>query len=258
LNAQRLLVVSKRFRGKINLRRPQKVIYERALLEAVTTPIYPRTPIIDVCRDKQVAKLLAKKEHTTHPYQTILANELFERLNTAQTILFCHVNSYKLREIFSTLVELHKKDLHFKRYGKGVLHQAVHGTKFESIECLFSAPTCIIYSKEHRVVDALKIIKKARPLVLMAGIVDDRLLSKNELIDYSNLPSLDVARAQFAAELNSAGSSILNKLQAQQSNLCYLLEAHAKILGESNEADSSKQNAKSAPENPTESTTSEK
>lgn len=258
MNVQRLLVVAKRFRGKINLRRPQKPIYERALLEAVTNPIYPRTRIIDECREKQLARLLEKNECKSHPYQRILSRELFERLNTAKTILFCHVNSYKMDEIFTTLVELHKQDLHFKRYGKHVLHEAIHGTKFEAIECLFSAPTCIIYSEEHRVVEALKIIKKARPLILLAGIVDDRFLSKNELVEYSNLPSLDILRAKFAAELNSAGSSILNKLQAQQSNLCYLLEAHARILGESNEENSSNQSVENSNENTFESSTGEK
>lgn len=228
---------SKRFRGKINIQRPRPAFYERALVEAATKPYYDRVPLVEECREMQEAKRLPRTEkfvRPMHPYEQILAKELFERLNTAKMILFCHTNSYTSAGIFDTQVQMYRLNVHMKTYGQKLLRGATEGTKFESIIPLFGAPTCIIYSTENQVAKTLKILKKARALIVLAGIVEDRFLSSNQLIEYSNLPSLDIVRARFAADLYSSGNSVVSNLQSHQNNLCYMLDAHAKILGEKN------------------------
>lgn len=59
-------------------------------------------------------------------------------------------------------------------------------------------------------------------------------MSRTELENFAKLPDITTARAQFVATLNSVGSQLTNHLQAHQSNLCYLLDAHADILKSAN------------------------
>lgn len=169
----------------------------------------------------------------THPYQTILARELFERLDTAKMIILCQAQSYTNEEIFKTRVALHQKNIDYKIYGRAIVREALLRTKFEALIPLFDVRTAILYSKEVEVAHTFKVLRKFPQLIMLAGVVEDRLLSKNELVNYSNLQNIQLVRAQFAATLSAPGNSIVTNLQAHQSNLCYLLDAHAKSLGES-------------------------
>lgn len=233
LSAQNILVQCKRFRGKINIQRPRQPFYEKALFDAVTRPIYKPDSLIEECREKEVLKLQrTQREHQTHPYQTILARELFERLDTAKMIILCQPQSYTNEEIFKTRVALHQKAIEYKVYGKAIVTEAIAGTKFEAMIPLFDVRTAILYSKEVHVAHTFKVLRKFPQLIVLAGVVEDRLLSKNELVNYSNLQNIQTVRAQFAASLNAPGNSIVTSLQAHQSNLCYLLEAYAKSLRE--------------------------
>jgi large subunit ribosomal protein L10 len=67
-----------------------------------------------------------------------------------------------------------------------------------------------------------------------AGIVHERLLSRNELEQFSQLPDIDVARSQLCAVLQSAGSSIVSQLNQSQQLLVSHLEKHVEINSDSN------------------------
>lgn len=68
-----------------------------------------------------------------------------------------------------------------------------------------------------------------------AGIIEDRLMSKNELMEFSQLPNIDVARSQLCSVLQSAGSSIVGQLQQSQQMLVGHLDKHAEMLSGSSQ-----------------------
>jgi len=237
LSAQSVLMVTKRFRGKINIRRPQKTHIRRALIEAVCAPIYPRRIIVNECREEQEKKFLQLESpapREIHPYQNIIQRELHERLQSSKMVLFCHVNSHTQHEIFDTLVQLHRQGINYKQYNKKIFKLATDDTKFATLQQLFNTQlgcTSFLYSTEVKVAVALEIMAKFRRVIVLCGVVEDRLLDKDQLMEYAKLPNIDIVRAQFASELYSAGNSIVNKLQAHPSNLCTMLESRAKMLG---------------------------
>lgn len=108
---------------------------------------------------------------------------------------------------------------------------AIGGTKYEPILPLFDTKYCIVFSPEIKVNQVLKILKKAPQLVLLAGIAHDRYLSRNEFVNLSTMPDLQGQRAQFAAVLDSVGGHLVNNLQMHQTQLCSLLDLHAKGSG---------------------------
>lgn len=108
------------------------------------------------------------------------------------------------------------------------MREALQGTKFESTLPLFNSKNCIVFSPEENLNKLQKIVRKVPQIVLLAGIVQGRLMSKTEMVNYAALPSLDVARAQLAAILQSAGgNSLVTLLEANQKQLAAALDNYA-------------------------------
>lgn len=106
------------------------------------------------------------------------------------------------------------------------------GTKYEAIAPLFESKNCIIFSQDLKIPQLLKISKKSPQMTLLAGIAENRLLSRNEMVNLATLPDITTARAQFVSVLNSIGGGVVQHLQAHQTNLAGLLDSHAKQLAD--------------------------
>lgn len=65
--------------------------------------------------------------------------------------------------------------------------------------------------------------------IVAAGIIQDRLMSKNELTEFSKLPNLEVARSQLCSVLQSAGSCLVGQLNQSQNILVSHLESHLQL-----------------------------
>ena len=132
---------------------------------------------------------------------------------------------------FKAAVALHQHGMSYKKYGNSLLYRAIKGTNYECILPLNATQnftTGFIFSTEKA--DAkllLKIIKKIPQFNLMCGIVEGRLLSRNEFVDYAKM-DIQVARSELANTLNLAGNEIVKNLQSHQTNLVRILEAHVR------------------------------
>lgn len=67
-----------------------------------------------------------------------------------------------------------------------------------------------------------------------AGIIEDRLMSKKELVEFSQLPNLEMARSQLCNVLQSAASSLVVQLQQGQQILVSHLEKHVELQNSAN------------------------
>lgn len=228
------IIQFKRFRGKINIQRPQLPHYDRALFNAVTNPVIPLPKVTEICYENRLQGKVAK-ETVDHPYERIIGKEVFNWLTHSKVVGIFHVNSITAEELFKVRVAFHKKNMHYKVYGKSIIRKAVANTKYEAMLPLFESNNGVVFSPEPQVAEMLKIIKKVPQLILMAAIVEDRLMSKSEVVNYVSLPSLQIARSQLVGVLNTAAGSLVNNLQAHQTNLCYSLDAYAQ---QSNNGDS--------------------
>ncbi|XP_037024623.1 39S ribosomal protein L10, mitochondrial [Bradysia coprophila] len=228
-NVKAISTTQQCYRGKINIQRPRAPHYDRALFNVVTEPIIPRPTLTQECYQRRLQKqFVGAREKVVNPYEVIIAKEVFKRLNESKMVAIFHVNSINADDMFKITVDLHRQNMHLKAYGKAIMEKAVVGSPYETILPLFGSKNCIVFCEEANVGQLLKIIRKAPQLILLAGIVENQLLSKNELVKLSKLPDLTTARAQFVGVLNSVGSGLVSNLQAHQTNLCNLLDLHAK------------------------------
>lgn len=239
LEIQSPVLQFKRFRGKINIQRPRKPHYDRALFNAVTKPVYPRSKLTEECFQWH-QKAAVIRTDKVNPYEQIIAKEAANWFAHSKFVAIFHVNSILADDMFKARVSLFKQNMHVKVYGRSILQQALGDTKFKAILPLFEAKNCIVFSPDQKLQQLLKIVKKIPQLTLLAGIVENRLLSKTELTNFAALPTIDVARAQLVAVLqNAGGNNIVNSLQTHQTNLCQALDAYAKSEDKTSETSDS-------------------
>ncbi|XP_068144980.1 large ribosomal subunit protein uL10m [Drosophila tropicalis] len=214
-----------RFRGKINIQRPKEPHYERARVIAVTQPKYPQPVKSLTCFQTRAERTKVQLEN---PYNDIIAREVRNWLNHSQLVAIFHLNSITADEIYQVRVQLFKQNMHLKSYGRKIIGQAVAGTAYEAIMPLFHSNHCIVFSPDQqRLSTLLRLTRKVPQMVLIGGIVEQTLLSRNELIAYAQMPSLQVAQAQLVQTLNQAAGQVVQHLQAHQGNLVRVLDVHA-------------------------------
>lgn len=223
------IVQLKRFRGKINIQRPRQPHYERALFNAVTEPKIPQPTIYEKCHQNllPISQKILERSTIENPYEKILAKDIRNRFEQSKMTIVFHVNSINADDWFKARVAFHKENMQLKTYGKALANLALHGTRYKPLLPLFQAKYCVVFAPEQKVNEVLKISKKIPQLILLAGIVENRLMSKTQITDFAAMPSLTVARAQFVGVLNGVGGTVASHLEAHQKNLVALLDVHA-------------------------------
>lgn len=165
-------------------------------------------------------------------YEIILAREVRNWFDNAQLIAVLHVNPISGEDFFDARVAFHKNGMQLKKYGNSIMERALIDTKFETLLPLSknsTFSTAFVFNTENKKVDNIvKILKKFPQMHLLCGVVENQLLSRNELIEYSKMASIDIARSQFVNVLNMAASHIVQNLSAHQSNLTNILDAHVR------------------------------
>lgn len=171
-----------------------------------------------------------KKEE--NPYERIIAREVTNWFDHSKMIAVFHINSINGEDFFKARVAFHKDGMQLKKFGNSIMNMALTDSKYEAIMPLLKTKTFstgFVFSPDHKKVGSiLKIAKKIPQFQLLCGIVDDRMLSKNEFTDYAKLPNIDNARSQLVNVLNTLQSQLVQNLSSHQSNLVNVLDAHAR------------------------------
>jgi large subunit ribosomal protein L10 len=215
--------------------------FDRALIVELTKPTYPRKERVKPCpvNESKYTKKDGQKE--IHPYERIIAREVYNWFDHSKMIGIVHINSINGEDFFKARVAFHKGGggMQLKKYGSSILKTALTDTKYESLMELnnnkFFSTGFIFCTEHNKVSTMLKILKKIPQMTLLCGIAEGRLLSKNEFVEYANMPDIQIVRSQFANVLNLAGSTIVQNLQSHQSHLVNILNAHVRENQKTNE-----------------------
>lgn len=186
LPTQVTYLISKRFRGKINIQKPRAPHFERQLLIDFTKPFYgpPRSklPQIELC-DRGESK--RKKEQIDNPFERILANECLNWFNTSKMVVFLHMNSISMEDKTPVFATLKKNNMHLRTYGKKIVSMATHGTRYEAVNQLFKSHQNIIFGQPENAALMFKILKKTPQLIVM-GMFNLHLIMKYKGVRLQN------------------------------------------------------------------------
>ncbi|BES89708.1 ribosomal protein, L10 [Nesidiocoris tenuis] len=217
---------------RVNVQRPRPPHYDRALALAVLKPQYAPSPYLNLPKSETCKKAEEDVQYKTrpdNPLERIYARELRHWLETKKFAAFLHSNPIAGDELFDTRVKLKKEGMTLEVYSKHTVKLAVADSPYEAILQLYVAHNAIVFSDEPKVGKLLKIMKKIPQFVVLAGMVEGRLLSVTQLENYANLGDVTSARAQLVGTLNSAGSSLISRLNQAPSSLVSRLDQYADL-----------------------------
>lgn len=218
LTPNQLLYQQKRFRGKINLKKP-KIFFKKAVVNKLVKPFF-----INPNEGKSLEELCwnRKKENVVHEigvYDKILSREVRNWLDQSKMIACVHVNSMPEREIFEVRVPLHRENMYYKKYGPQIVFDAIKDSQYGGIAPLVSANTAYIFSPDMNVRALQKIMRKCRKMFLLGGILEGQVLSHDDFLKFGemNLTSVQFGLVQILQ--NAGGVNLNRQLTHHQSTL---------------------------------------
>jgi len=227
-------IINVRYR-RINVQKPRKPNHYRAVINEITKPKYPWPKISEMPWNERCPKPLMKlKETENNPYENILAREVRDLFEQSAMVAIFHKNPVKGEIDFKTMKTFKMAGMDHVIYGKSTLKLALEQTKYAAVLNLFQSHSSILFSSTSQVPKMLKIIKKMPHLILLACIVDGKLISKIQVVEYGNLIDIDNARARLISVIGQVNNRCLQTIGQTQLTMVQYLEQYGQSTTELN------------------------
>ncbi|XP_076180533.1 large ribosomal subunit protein uL10m-like isoform X1 [Ptiloglossa arizonensis] len=218
LTPNQLMYQQKRYRGKINLKKP-KVFYNRKVLNTLLTPFFE-----DPNKDKTLADLCFKhvfveKKDELNPYEKIISKDVRNWFVNSKMVACLHVNSICANDLFDVRVPLKMANMYYKWYSPKIIRAAIKDSSYESLDPLIHTHTGYVFSPDINVITLQKIIKKSYKLYVLGGVIDGYVLKYDDFLKYG---SMDILATQFGLVQilqNASGVNINRQLTHHQTTL---------------------------------------
>ncbi|CAG0918993.1 unnamed protein product, partial [Notodromas monacha] len=212
-----------RFGRKPRITKPRPSHTYRALVEHIVQPKYvdfvKSLPPNETCElNAHYQSVTAAVETNVTKYETLLAREALMKFQSSQLTLIFHRNKMEGWDYFDASLALHKCGIKVEAIGKKILQIALDGTKYSNILPIFTGHQLIGFGMEKSDPKSVKAIFKALRrtpgVVLMAGILQDRIMSTSQLKSYSEWGN---KHAELVSTLATVGGADLSRLDAVKS-----------------------------------------
>ena len=151
-------------------------------------------------------------------------NEIVEKMNAANSLVVVDYLGLSVAEVTELRKQLREAGVEFKVIKNTIMRRALDSQELEYHEEVFQGPTAVAFGMEDAVAPA-KILsdfaKKAEALELKGGILEGKVLSKEEIKQIAKLPNRE-----------GLLSMLLSVLQAPVRNVAYAVKAVADAKGE--------------------------
>lgn len=218
LTPNQLLYQQKRFRGKINLRKP-KIFYKKAVVNKLVTPFFINPDagksLEELCTNR-VTGIVANE---LGPYNKILARELRNWFDQSRMIACLHVNSISELDKFETKVPLHRANMYYKQYGPQIVFEAIKDSPYEGITPLINNFTAFVFSPDMDVSTLQKIIRKSKKMFILGGILEGQILTYNDFLKYGQMDKTSLHLGLVQLLQNAGGVNLNRQLTHHQSTL---------------------------------------
>jgi ribosomal protein L10 len=194
------------------------------LLLAVMEPAFrsDRSPDSVKCSIRESAKTV----QAAHPYILLQAQDCRQELK-APFVYFFHLNPMKGEELHKFKIALLKNDIHLRQPNSEVLQHAVEGTRHAKLYNLLAHFGAFCYSESNKLAFLNRLLKKQSNVFLLGGIVENRIMTKEQLNEYNQMPSLDLMRAQLCHTLSSPSIALHTSINYHLTDLSGSLQRHA-------------------------------
>lgn len=142
------------------------------------------------------AKVLAKKQSD--------AEELKNKFEKSKLVILADYRGINVEDITKIRADLRKTDSEYLVAKNSTLKFAVKGTEVEGVSEYLEGPTAVVFSYDDYVAPAKVLYDYAKDsefYKIKAGIMDGKVISKEEVIKLAKLPSKEMLLTQLATVL---------------------------------------------------------
>ncbi|KOC65588.1 Partitioning defective 3 like protein B [Habropoda laboriosa] len=217
LTPNQLMYQQKRYRGKINIRKP-KIFFKKRVLNELLKPFFA-----DPDEGKTLEQFCAEKKGsgTKIPlgaYEKILSKEVRNWFDKSKMTAIVHVNSINELDKFSVRVLLHRENMYYKAYGSRIVLDAIRDSPYECIAPLINKYTAFVFSPQINVTSLRKILKKSKRMYALGGILEGQVFKLEQFMKYGEM-DITTAHLNLVQILQCAGVNLNQQLTHHQSTL---------------------------------------
>ncbi|WBW49772.1 50S ribosomal protein L10 [Peptoniphilus equinus] len=157
-----------------------------------------------------------------------LIDEIKEKIQGAQSIVLMNYRGLNVEEVTELRKNFREANVDYKVYKNTMMRRAFEELGHDDMSEFLKGPSSIAFSLEDPVSAAkvaAEFAKSHELLEIKSGVVDGKLISTEEVIGLSKLPSKEVLIAQLLGGLNSPIQGLANVLTGNMRGLAVVLDA---------------------------------
>ncbi|KAM4033850.1 large ribosomal subunit protein uL10m isoform 2-T2 [Anomaloglossus baeobatrachus] len=217
-----------RHKSKAVTRHKKAIHFERQKILALTKYIAPKPAISESCVKPKVIAEDNGKENLLEKFQ---CSQLEKVIQENKMVAVFQRSSIGTEDFLHLRHRLHKHEIYVKIFPLQVIRKILGQSHLQALLPLFIGQTFIVVSSHAKVKEMLQAIRTAPQIQLLGACVDNRLLSKQGIVNYSKLPSKETLQGQIVGTLTMLTAQTPSLLTHHSTQLCTMLEQHSKEEG---------------------------
>ena len=152
---------------------------------------------------------------------------LHQTFEDVSIVVVTHYSGLTVAEMGELRDQMREAGAVFKVTKNRLTRRALEGTKYQSLEEMFTGPTAIAYSEDPVAAAkaAVNFSKTNNKLIVLGGALGDEQLDVNAVKSLASLPSLEELRAKFVGMISTPATRIAVVLQAPAGQVARVLGA---------------------------------
>ncbi|KAM4884366.1 large ribosomal subunit protein uL10m [Sylvia borin] len=199
--------------------------FQRQKLLALTEYVAPRPAVPPRCLPRH-----SPEEQQEDGYARVLRRQAEQTLRDSRMVAVCHYNPMAEEDVATLRHYLRRHNIHLKFVLNEVMRPVLAQSKFRELLPLFVCRNVLLVSAEAPAREMLRVLKGVPHVTLLGACIDDTILSRQGVENFSRLPSLEVCQGQTVAALSLLSSQTSSLLQRGPAHLTALLDEHIRRL----------------------------
>ena len=152
---------------------------------------------------------------------------LHQTFEDVSIVVVTHYSGLTVAEMGELRDQMREAGAVFKVTKNRLTRRALEGTKYQSLEEMFTGPTAIAYSEDPVAAAkaAVNFSKTNNKLIVLGGALGDEQLDVNAVKSLASLPSLEELRAKIVGMISTPAARIAVVLQAPAGQVARVLGA---------------------------------
>ena len=152
---------------------------------------------------------------------------LHQTFEDVSIVVVTHYSGLTVAEMGELRDQMREAGAVFKVTKNRLTRRALEGTKYQSLEEMFTGPTAIAYSEDPVAAAkaAVNFSKTNNKLIVLGGALGDEQLDVNAVKSLASLPSLEELRAKIVGMISTPATRIAIVLQAPAGQVARVLGA---------------------------------